>query len=237
MKGLTDVLMIVVGVLIALGVNEIRENIRERKIEKLYIERLILDLEINKKAALNLAQWQDRIVENSRRVYPLVKYGKRNEFNDVSIIAQAYHASAGPTPTWVNDTFEELKSTGNFVLIRNYNVRTAILGYYRFLDTEDYPFQIPSYEFRDVFRKKLDPEIQLKIRSESSLEDSISNFDPGDFDTVSFIKWMSKNEELAEQLTRVITQAYRASNEFLSKVSLRTDEMITLITLLKAELN
>lgn len=52
--------------------------------------------------------------------------------------------------------------------------------------------------------------------------------DPGCFDTKAFVDWMSKNDELARQSTRVITQSSRARDEFLARITVETDIVLQL---------
>lgn len=224
-----EVFMIVLGVLIALGVDEWRQALRMQKTERLYLERLVVDLELNRQIALDFTRWQDQIVRHAWQVYPFIANGRAAESDAMTLIAHAYHATAGPKPVWIDDTLDELKSTGNLALIRNFRVRVRLLRYYRFLQAEDYPFQLTSHDYRESIRSTLDPAIQLRIRAACRREDATCTIDPGGFDAPAFLAWMRENEALARQLTRVITQSSRARDGFLARALAETDAVLALL--------
>ena len=120
--------MIVVGVLSALAVDNYRETLQERKLEKEYLvnlrnnvqsDTIVIKNEIqrtyNKINAitelLSLAQTSNIIEEE--------KFG--NMITDVTMLIQ---------PNFITAVYEELKFTGNFKLIRNNELKSLIISYY-----------------------------------------------------------------------------------------------------------
>jgi hypothetical protein len=149
-------------------------------------------------------------------------------------------------PDYVDDTFEELKSAGNLRLIRNQQIRTSILAYYRVLQSEAYPFELASREYRDSIRRLIDPEVQKRIRADCELKpphfdlngeysagiethDGSCAIDLGGFDAAWFFRRIQGNDELRGALTLNIMQWTRGVSEVLEPALQHTDELHALV--------
>ena len=228
-----ELIVIVVGILIALAINEWESERIDRALEQEYLGRLIVDMQSNLQEAKNSAAYQQNIVKNARRVYPLIQHGTELDVEPVALIASAYWASAIAPPNWIDTTHQELLSSGRYVLLRSPELRKALLEFYGWVIPDNQMFVLVSPEYRNVIRSEFDPELQLAIRKECDrFEDTcqISAF-PDEIDRL--INWMRSNEELARFLTRVIPQSDRADREYASRVKERTE---VLMEMLKSEL-
>lgn len=224
-----EAVIIVASILLALGVDEWRQERQDRRLEREYLIRLVEDLDTNL-SILNDQQRADATkVANARRVFSLVAHGNRGDLTPDKAVIAAYLASPSDTPDWVDDTFEELKSTGRLGLILNPNIRTGLLAYYRTLDVGDWAYQLMSTDYRDAIRERMDPDLQLAIRGLCSQErtDCQANLDGYEHD--EFVSWLAGNRELADGLTRVIVQWTRGEKEYLPRVRTGTAELKELI--------
>jgi len=217
--------VIVLSILLALGVDEVRDVRRDRAFEREYLERLLHDV-VGNTAALNGQRTAETSqIENARVVYPLVSRGDWGTTDTETMIVAAYNASPSPTPTWVDDTFEELKSTGRMTLIRSADLRSQLLAYYRFLGAQDYTYQLMSTEYRDAVRARMDPDLQLRIRDDCDDRDVGCLVDIQSPDTRAFLDWLTANQELADGLRRVIVQWTRGETEYLPRVEAQTAQL------------
>ena len=132
-----EAIIIIASILLALGVDEWREDRRDRMLEREYLGQLLDDFEVNITEAKKQRFAHALQVANARAVYPRVHRGVELALEDAIIVTASYNASPSATANWVDDTFEELKSTGRLSLIRSPEIRHTLLAYYRFLDTQD----------------------------------------------------------------------------------------------------
>lgn len=123
-----QLLLIVVGVLSALGVDNYRETIQEHKLEKEYLinlrnavqtDTVTLKHEIEK-SYVKINSINELIeLSNSKQEIDNDKFG--NMITDVIMLIR---------PNFVTAVYEELKFTGNFKLIRNNKLKSLIISYY-----------------------------------------------------------------------------------------------------------
>jgi len=237
-------LIIILSILLAFAVEEWRDERSDRELEREYLTRVLDDLETNGARLQRQRRSDQTKVANARAVYALVNRGQMGGLSEKSAVLHSYFATPSGTPTWINDTFEELKSTGRLSLIRSAEIRRELSAYYRFVEDEDWVYRLMSMTYRDSIRAKMDPDLQLQIREKCNLYDATKidavqygfdadaencTVDIADFDVEAYLAWFADNQELADGLRRVISQWTRAEQEYLPVVEQRTNQLQQLI--------
>lgn len=225
---LVEGVVVVLSVLVALGVDEWRGELVDRSLEREYLERLLLDLDENLSEITNQHRSQSSQLASARLIYPLVSRGDWVGLDTATAVRAAYFASPSPTPTWEDGTFLELSSTGRMALLRNPEVRADVLAYYRFLEARAYTYQLMSTAYRDAVRSRMDPGLQLALRTCRPRSPACAVEVEGP-ELESFVDWMSGNPDLAGGLRRVIVQWTRGEEEFLPQVEESTLELRALL--------
>ena len=219
--------VIVVSILLAFGIDAWWQGVQDRALEREYLARLLEDQLANKAVIATLNRQQANQVHNARRIYPLVAHGNWEGLDPTSAVVASYQATPTPSPTWVDDTFEELKSTGRIGLLRNPELRSQLLDFYRYLESADYTYELMSTEYRDAVRKRLDPDVQLLIRSDCGPEiDVACRPDLGASEIAPYVAWITENPVLADGLRRVIVQWTRAEEEYLPRAQTRIEAIV-----------
>jgi len=229
-----EAVIIVVSILLAFAVEEWREESRDRDLEREYLSRLVEDLDANVAEADSQGRAHARLVANARAIYPLVSRGNPTDLNNAAVAAASYNASPSAIANWVDDTFEELKSTARLSLIRSTDIRQTLLAYYRFLETQDWAYELMSTAYRDAVRARMDPDSQLRIRSQCASREVGCRVDIDDYDVEEYLDWLTANQELADGLRRVIVQWTRAGEDYLPAVE---KQSVQLKRLIEEELN
>jgi hypothetical protein len=126
-----EILIIVVGVLIALGVDSWNDNRVDRILETQYLERLNEDLRWNVERTRELVEAHSRKLSVLEDLAETTSQSRLIESDPISVIAAL---GSGVDLGWVSPsfrvgTFEELRSTGNLGLIRNVELRAALGDY------------------------------------------------------------------------------------------------------------
>jgi hypothetical protein len=135
---LSETLVVILGVLIALGLNDYWTLRQEKILELEYLTRIQEDIGADIEL---IDQFGKRLLERKFKaldaIAPIVR-GKAPVPEDVETFLRnvSLGALGGASPTnWTNSTtFEDLKSTGNLRLIRNANLRRKISQYYEEFD-------------------------------------------------------------------------------------------------------
>lgn len=128
--------VIVLGVLIALGVDEWRESLRDRASEVDYVERLVADLEMDVERLTHEVQRMDPKIETLETLLVApnaVASGSVDLRSVAGDLAAASWAAWGKQPPH-RVTFDELLSTGALSLLRRTDLRQGIAEYYRDFD-------------------------------------------------------------------------------------------------------
>ena len=131
---LGELVIVVVGVIIALAANGAYEDWKEGRIEIDYLQRISTDLEIGAAQLSNRERRNSRSLAAGRRLIDLLDRQSPDE-NDV-LVNFLYTAQTGGTASDSSHdtTFRELVSTGNLNIIRDPELRVEIADYYRQLD-------------------------------------------------------------------------------------------------------
>ena len=99
--------VIVGSILLAFGIDSWWQDVQDQRQEQAYLEQLLDDLYANQAVVAALNRQQTSQLYHARRIYPLVSRGDWADLDTASVVLSSYWASPSPTPTWVDDTFEE----------------------------------------------------------------------------------------------------------------------------------
>ena len=135
-----ETLVIVLGVLIALALDDYRTDRYEHQLAIEYIERIQRD--VDQDIAYLSSNWYPRLDDKQAAldaIAPVVR-GQVPAPEDIEtfLIDVARGGMQGSSVTgWVNDTtFRDLRSTGNLRLIKDPDIRAQIGSYYEFVDAQ-----------------------------------------------------------------------------------------------------
>jgi len=125
-----EIVLVVIGILIALQINNWNEYRKERLKERAYLERLKQDLNIDKESLiLNKEFYQDVFVAGSL-VLSHAEGDDNVSASNWDILTAYFHASQIWPILMRSSTYEELKSSGELSLIQNINLRNRLAFYH-----------------------------------------------------------------------------------------------------------
>jgi len=136
-----EIVLVVIGILIALSINNWNEQNKENKIEHKYLERLVIDLGVDS------SYYEQKIAESESAIQHLNEYIHKSYETQKSIeeVKQLFthlHAQTDPLTTQ-NSTYKELTGSGNINIIKNETLKKLIINYYWV--TEELTAQIEEF--------------------------------------------------------------------------------------------
>jgi hypothetical protein len=141
---LGEFVVIVVGVLMALWVDELREARVNAQLEVAYLESLVTDLDADLAQFDETEAWMRRQEAAAATVLALYRGSPLTE-NAADLAAAVETAGWQFSPAITRNTIDDLRSTGNFRLIRDPALRRAIAAYYATVEE----IRIPLADMRD----------------------------------------------------------------------------------------
>ncbi len=197
---LAELLIIIVGVLIALGIDEWRGRIADADQESAYLRQLIADLEATERKMVDVSQFNVASLAATESLLVAFENPEGAELDRINQLLIEMAAFDNPVP--VLGTVDALISTGDLRLIQNAEIRLAITQYLS--RTRDYNL-VPLHQYEDDNHKSysriqiIAVEYGLKPRGRESKHRRNAEPDIGGFlanedayaETVAF--WWTKN--------------------------------------------
>jgi hypothetical protein len=155
---LGEFVVIVVGVLMALWVDELREARANARMEVEYLQSLVTDLDADLAQFDQAEAWMRRSEAAAATVLAL--YAGSPPTDDVAdLVAAVETAGWQAWPAITRNTIDDLKSTGNLHLIRDPALRRAIAAYYTTVEN----VSIPNANMRDRIWAGYDARVQYVL--------------------------------------------------------------------------
>lgn len=127
-----EIMVVMIGLLLAFQLDRWRDNRVERDEERIYVHRLIADLETDLpqiEKAIKLAELRLELVDFLIEVAHEPQTALTMPTLFMGAVSQAAFTY---TPQLTSHTFENLRSTGDLKLIRNEDLKAALFNYYGF---------------------------------------------------------------------------------------------------------
>jgi len=156
---LGEFVVIVVGVLMALWVDELRETRFNAQLEVEYLRSLVVDLDADLAQFDETEAWMRRSEAAAAIVLKLYAGSPPTE-NVADLVAAVETAGWQSWPAITRNTIDDLRSTGNIRLIRDPSLRRAITSYYTTLEN----IIIPNANMRDRMWAQYDARVMHVLK-------------------------------------------------------------------------
>lgn len=151
---LGEFFVVVLGVLVALWVDQLQAARADAKLEVEYLESFLIDLDADL-AQYDSAEAWSRKQEGAAATVLALYDGERPTESVADLVVAVETAGWQYVPVITRNTIDDLRSTGNLRLIRDPEVRRAIAGYYTSVET----IAIPMADLRDRMWSQYDARV------------------------------------------------------------------------------
>jgi hypothetical protein len=159
-----EIILVVIGILIALQINNWNENRKDNKLEANYKLRLLEDLKEEEAYLQTFMDYNTQVIFHAKKAIKLFENPGQITNNPNQDLIDLYQASQIIDGNSTTSTYQELIASGQINLIRNDNLRTSIISYFELDWANSLVFGFTN-PYRDNLRRNMPNEIQEKIRS------------------------------------------------------------------------
>jgi hypothetical protein len=161
-----EILLVVIGILIALQVNNWNQDRLNVKAATDYEHRLLEDIYEEKAILGAVIQYQSTVRSYALRAMEVLESGLLTDYDLASgFLIDLYQASQLQYPTSAISTYQELISSGQIGMIGDDSLRSAIITYYNY-DWTNMGIIANETPFRENLRKVIPNSIQSTIRQD-----------------------------------------------------------------------
>ncbi|MCJ7468019.1 MAG: DUF6090 family protein [Maribacter sp.] len=191
-----EIVLVVIGILIALQINNWNENSKNKSLETSYLIRISKDLDND---LLEYKGTSELALERNNRVLFLEQAIKDPQLVEKSpdyFIKSIGYAGYTYRPAISNHSFEELKSSGRLELINNEDLRVSIAKYYDFefsYSQFDFIREDVQLKYNEYARGILDQEQLNWVLTTYNSPDAVSNLSKKELDGI-YQRFLSKKE-------------------------------------------
>ena len=124
-----EIALVMIGILLALQVNNWNEGRKQLKLEKRYLSELVLDLQSD---SLKIAYLKNRSNHQLKAKQKLTEYFNKNKVYPTDSLLEFFQLQWQSIFSFdpITTTLDEMKSTGNIGVIQNLDLRRKILKVY-----------------------------------------------------------------------------------------------------------
>jgi len=118
---------VVIGILIALQINNWNENKKKNDAELLYYHRLLEDFELEKASIKTLKEDADKRITQSKKLLVDLNSGTKDKYYIMNAFLKAFRSDAYVPK---NITFKDLISSGNLSIISDLTIKNSLILFY-----------------------------------------------------------------------------------------------------------
>ncbi len=161
-----EIILVVIGILIALQVNNWNQDRLNVKAAADYEHRLLEDIYEEKAILGAVIQYQSTVRSYALRAIEVLESGLLTDNDSASgFLIDLYQASQLQYPTSAISTYQELISSGQIGMIADDSLRSAIITYYNY-DWTNMGIIVNETPYRENLRKVIPNSIQSTIRQD-----------------------------------------------------------------------
>jgi len=159
-----EIVLVVIGILIALQINNWNQNRLNQNLESQYYKRLLEDVREEETILQATINYSNQVMSHAENAIAVFENSPDANPNAVDNLIDIYQASQLQDANSASSTYKELIASGQINLIQNDSLKTALIRFYEIDWTKSGVFKLAN-RFRENLRGKMPNAIQKEIRS------------------------------------------------------------------------
>jgi hypothetical protein len=158
-----EIILVIMGILIALTINNWNQDRLTENLEYQYYSRLLDDVREEKIILEAIINYSKQVSLHAKKAIAVFEKSSNANANPIENLIDMYQASQLADAYSATSTYRELISSGQINLIQNDNLKTALIRYYEGDWSQTGVFELEN-KYRENLRSKMPNEIQTEIR-------------------------------------------------------------------------
>ena len=158
-----EIVLVMIGILLALQVNNWNQERFSKNLEFQYYERLLDDVREERLILESTLNYSKQVSEHAKNAILVFENSSGANPDPVANLVDIYQASQLLDPYSSSSTYKELIASGQINLIQNDSLKTALIRYYD-VEWSESGVAILENTYRKNLRGKMPDDIQTKIR-------------------------------------------------------------------------
>lgn len=159
-----EIVLVVIGILMALQINNWNQNRINEDLEFQYYNRLLDDVKEEKLIIESIINYSKQVSDHAKRAIVVFENHSNANANPVESVIDMYQASQYTDAYSASSTYNELIASGQINLLKNDSLKTALIRYYDINWSQIGSFRFQN-KYRENLRGKMPNEIQAQIRT------------------------------------------------------------------------
>ncbi len=158
-----EIILVVIGILIALQINNWNEDRKNKKLENTYISRFLDDIEEEESFIQTFVQYNEDVSNYANAAILYFEDPETAMADPKQSLIDLYQASQFSDARPTASTYKELNTSGQINLLQDYDLRTSIINFYE-LDWSNSVILTTPNRYRESLRGLMPNSIQKDIR-------------------------------------------------------------------------
>ena len=203
-----DVIVVIVGIFLGMQVTEWYEHRKERELEVSYYQQLIQDLKIDQQDGENVVRFNDGHYENLQYLFNALKNPNFAIDDPQNLVNAIMRAGFIYAPQTTDQTYKELTNTGYLRLIKDVELKRAVVTYYERIESSS-QWDTIARQIQTMYKTHtaglLPPDIVRKFRLSEE-------YDFSETEALKVLQIARQRTELIEVLSHMADQQTRTRN-------------------------
>ncbi len=143
-----EIVLVVIGILIAIWINGTYNNYQERKVEATILKKLITDIEADFEHINEVESYYNRHLRNLKRAN--YAFFKNQNDSIIKYIKQGYGGAQLQDINPRTSTYDEMINSGKLYNLSNEHLTDLCIGYYELLEKNTYEIRQSRVEYRNI---------------------------------------------------------------------------------------
>jgi len=160
-----EIVLVVIGILIALSINNWNEERKNADLEKKYLQSIRKELEINIKTATTEKEFNDFQIHNVEVILDCLENSSSHDLTELIVALE--HVGFQTTINYTKNVWNELYATGNIGILKNDSIKNNLVELYKnmneVIEHEEWEWSKYNFGYRRLVGDIIPPKMRIEM--------------------------------------------------------------------------